>query len=25
MSRETIEKAIAKEGFQMWRLVDNDA
>jgi hypothetical protein len=25
MSREAIEKAIATEGFQMWRLVDNDA
>ena len=25
MSRDAIEKAIASEGFQMWRLVDNDA
>lgn len=25
MSREVIEKAIAKEGFQMWRLVENDS
>lgn len=25
MSRETIEKAIAAEGFQMWRLVEAEA